>query len=132
MTRIAFDYDTTYAPPAPVVEIEVNGYHPTLGTRTLHAMLDTGADASMLPVDVLNSIGAMYKESAWMRGPTEGRQQVDLYLVSIQIGSDILRGLHVIAAPNSAEAIVGRDALNQLVVTLNGIVGVTELEQQTA
>jgi len=63
----------------------------------------------------------------WMRGVTGGRVEVDRYLVAIHIGSNLIRGLHVVAAPVSNEAVIGRDVLNQLVVTLDGPAEVTEV-----
>ncbi len=127
MNVITFDYDSTYDPAAPFVDIEVDGYDDSLGKRTLWAMVDSGADATMIPLPILESIGATYKESMWMRGTAGGRIEVDLYLIAIRIGSNLIRGLHVIGIPDSNEAIIGRDVLNQLVVTLNGHASVTEI-----
>jgi len=39
----------------------------------------------------------------------------------------LIRGLHVVAASVSDEAVIGRDALNQLVVTLDGPAEMTEV-----
>ena len=60
MSVITFDYDPTYYPAAPVVEIEVDGYDDDLGRRTLWAIVDSGADASMIPLSILEAIGATY------------------------------------------------------------------------
>ena len=35
MKFVTFDYDSTYYPSAPFIEIEVAGYNKDLGTRTL-------------------------------------------------------------------------------------------------
>ena len=53
--------------------------------------------------------------------------EVDLYLVAIQLGSELIHGLHVVSIPPTNEAVIGRDVLNQLIVTLNGLAGVTEV-----
>ena len=127
MSAITFDYDSIYYPAAPVIEIEVDGYDDNLGRRTLRAMVDSGGDASMIPLSILEAIGATYKESTWMRGTAGGRIEVDLYLVAIQIGTELVYGLHVVSSPSTKEAVVGRDVLNQLIVTLNGPAGVTEV-----
>jgi hypothetical protein len=127
MNVITFEYNSAYSPTAPFVDIEVDGYNEALGKRTLSAMVDSGADATMLPLSILEAIGAFYKDSMWMRGSTGGRIEVDLYLVAIRIGSNLIRGLHVVGIPNSNETIIGRDVLNQLIVTLNGHASVTEI-----
>jgi len=127
MSVITFDYDPTCYPAAPVAKIEVSGYDDSLGQRALWAMVDSGADATMIPLPVLNAVGSVYKESAWMSGTAGGRVEVDLYLVAIRIGSTLVDGLHVVGIPAEKEAIIGRDVLNQLIVTLNGLAGVTEI-----
>ncbi len=128
MSILTFDYDTSYHPAAPSVEIQIYGYNSVLGQHSLWAMVDSGADATMIPYPVLNAIGAVYKESTWMRGTAGGRVEVDLYLAAIRIGSNLIDGLHVVGIPASGEAIIGRDVLNQLVVTLNGLANVTEIQ----
>lgn len=127
MNVLSFEYDTSYYPAAPFADIEVNGYDDSLGTRSMWAMIDSGADASVIPIRILNVIGADYKETSWMRGTAGGRVEVDLYLVAIRIGSNLINGLHVIGSPNQNEAIIGRDVLNRLVVTLNGHAETTEI-----
>ncbi len=130
MKPLAFDYDPAYVPPAPVIEIEIDGYHEALGKRSLWAMIDSGADATVIPLRLLKAIGAAYKETMWMRGVSGGRRDFDLYLVAIQIGTFRIRGLHVVAAPAGNEAIIGRDVLNQIVVTLDGPAAVTTIQSQ--
>lgn len=120
MSSVTFDYDNGYAPPAPVIEIEIDGYNPLFSKTTLWAMVDSGADASMIPLYALDAVGATYKETLWMRSVTGDRTKVDLYLVGVQVGSHLVRGVHVVAAPENSEAIIGRDVLNQLVIKLDG------------
>jgi predicted aspartyl protease len=127
MSLLTFDYNTTYQPAAPFITIEVDGYHTTRPNHTLWAMIDSGADATMMPLRVLEAVGAAYKETMWMRGVAGGRIEVDLYFVAVRIGSILIPGLHVIATPSTNEVIVGRDVLNQLVVTLNGHANTTEI-----
>lgn len=62
-----------------------------------------------------------------MRGVTGTWVEVDRYLVAIRIGSQVIRGLQVVAALASGDAVIGRDVLNQLVVTLDGPAEVTEV-----
>lgn len=120
MSTLTFDYDASYAPPAPVIEIEIDGYNRLLGKVSVSAMVDSGADASMIPIGFLKAVDATYKETLWMRSVTGDRTKVDLYLVAVQIGTYLIPGLHVVAAPEDAEAVIGRDILNQLVITLDG------------
>lgn len=55
-----------------------------------------------------------------MRTITGQRAQVDLYLISLQVGTLQPVRLAVAGDAQLNEAIVGRDLLNQLVVKLDG------------
>ena len=50
-----------------------------------------------------------------------------LYSVVITIGPYKVYGIDAVANESTSEIIVGRDALNQLVVTLDGIAQVTDI-----
>lgn len=56
MNALTFDYDTSYAPPAPVIEIEIDGYNRLFGKAALRAMVDSGADASLIPLEFLDAV----------------------------------------------------------------------------
>lgn len=56
----SFPYSYDYQPPAPVVTLTVRWRDQQL---TLSALVDSGADATMLPAGVLQRIGAEYVES---------------------------------------------------------------------
>ncbi len=99
----------------------------TTSTITLSAFVDSGADATMIPITVLQTTGARYIETRQMRGVIGISYTVDLYLVTIHIGPHTIPAIRAVAAAPDGEAIVGRDVLNQLVVTLNGLASVTEV-----
>ena len=123
-----FDYDATYDPPAPCIPITVDGLDPTKSPVTVTAFVDSGADGTMLPIDILQAVGAMYEASMWLRGTTGSRQRVDSYTVSIHIETETMHAISAVAMPVGSEPLIGRDVLNQLVITLHGIAGVTELQ----
>ena len=55
MALYSYDYDFTYSPSAPVAEIVVTSDLSDI-TITLVALLDSGADATMLPFAVLQQV----------------------------------------------------------------------------
>lgn len=119
------DYDGSYDPAFPVVEVAVS----VLREQTaipLVALLDSGADATSLPLHALREIGALPAESRWLRGVTGERHRVELYEVYLQIGA---YGQYVLVVGDTfgGEAIVGRDLLNHYVVTLDGPASVVEI-----
>ena len=60
--------------------------------------------------------------------PDYGTQYpVTIYIVQLQIGSIILTSMEVVGRVGSNETIVGRDVLNQFIITLNGLANVTEI-----
>jgi predicted aspartyl protease len=129
MASYTSEYSSEYFPPAPVVEIIVR---PTDGGGTqvaLPAFVDSGADGTILPLDALTAVGARYIETRRMRGVTGHTLTVDMYLVTVQVGSYVLPGTEAIAGAREAEAILGRDVLNQFVVSLNGLAQVVEFTQ---
>lgn len=123
-----FEYDVTYAPSMPVAEIQIGkpGSAPALN---LHAIIDSGADATIVPIQWLRQIRARRSEKAWMSTAAAARRLVDLYVISLRIGSYEQRALSVIGSFDLEETIVGRDVLNHLIVTLNGLAGVTEIAE---
>lgn len=62
-----------------------------------------------------------------MIGVTGTRMPVEIHLVSLHIGRLIIPSIEAIANVNNDEAIIGRNVLNRLIVTLNGLAGVTEV-----
>lgn len=68
-------------------------------------------------------------ETKRMRGVTGRSLAVDTYLATIQIGSFTSSGLEVIAMTDETEVIIGRDVLNDLIVTLNGLAHIVEITQ---
>ncbi len=121
------DYTTDYQPAMPLIEIEI-GLERGSSVLSLPAIVDSGADATMVPLHYLHRMGAIPSTEKWLRGITEGRYRVELYTIFVQIGS---YGLYVAAVGDQLndEVIVGRDVLNQFIVTLNGLASIIKISQ---
>jgi len=74
----------------------------------------------MLPIQVLRSVGARYVQTRYVRGVTETRQVADTFLAVIKIGPHTIPIPEAVAVVRGEEAILGRDVLNQMVITLDG------------
>ncbi len=122
----SYNYLQAYSPAMPIVEVSLSASAPQTSEITIEAILDTGADASLIPVSVLTSMGARYTSQARLRGITGDTQWVNLYLVNMKIGSYLIYAVEVIASDNN-ETILGRDVLNQLNIRLDGPAEVTEI-----
>ncbi len=121
-----FEYDTSYVPSMPVVEIRI-GQRNTVPGVALPAIIDSGADATIIPAGWLDQVQARRSERAWMSTAAGTRRIVNLYVISLRIGDYEQRALSVIAGLDSEEAMIGRDVLNYLILTLNGLASVTEI-----
>lgn len=122
----AFPYDSAYDPPAPVCEITLTVA--STGRRTsIFAMIDTGADATLVPVSYLNQIAARRVFEASLRSQWGERRRVYLYLVDLQVAGLNLPGVYVVGDEMGDEAVLGRDVLNRLRLLLDGKKQLTQL-----
>jgi hypothetical protein len=112
------DYDSRFNPAMPVVEIQMF-LEEGQTSITLTAVVDSGADASMIPLRYLRRLKAKKRRTKWLTGTTGVRQKADLYGVAIQIGKARPIYLEAVGTEQRDEVIVGRDVLNEFVVTLN-------------
>jgi len=112
------EYDSSYHPAMPVIEIQIRrrANHPAI---TLTAIVDSGADATLIPLRYLRQLQARKGQTKWISGTAGGRYEVDLYTVAVQIGEQQTHYLNVVGTEHQDEIIVGRDLLNQYIVTLN-------------
>jgi hypothetical protein len=88
-----------YDPPMPVLDIGVSRPGVNVPSATVDAVVDTGADGSLLPLDVLAQAGAIFVDRAYLRGITRQRQAVDLYLITIHLGRFRIPGIRAAARP---------------------------------
>jgi predicted aspartyl protease len=123
MSHYRFHYDQTYDPPAPVIQILVRTVYST--RPLLSAFVDSGADGTVIPLAILKQIGARYIDKRNLIGVTGLGQSVGLYPVQIQIGEDVIYGVE--AAGYGDEIVLGRDALNQVTMILEGPLAECEL-----
>ena len=121
MPTYSRDYDSVnYNPAMPVVEIGLISSLSGEQAVALTAVVDSGADATMLPIDVLKSADALHYQLRGMRGVTGQLIPVDAYHIIISVGPYVIPGIKAVAMQAGSEAILGRDVLNQLELTLNG------------
>ena len=125
MKLYTFSYDSSYEPSAPVLTMVVS-WDQDIEER-LVALIDSGADATMIPVHVLRNVGARYIGEMRMRGVLGVSQIVDIFVVNVRVGAFTINGVEAIAVLEGSEAIVGRDVLNNLIVTLNGLANTAEI-----
>ena len=124
----AFLYDSSYDPPAPVIPIRIG--IPDKGEPRAQqlAFLDSGADATAIPVNLLRKIGARIVGQGKLSGVTGSRIEVDIFRVVIYMPTGISYGIRAIGSRDGDEIILGRDVLNQWRITLDGPGETVEIE----
>ena len=130
MPKILYTQDynrNDYDPAMPVLAIGLSRPGRPTAATIIEALVDSGSDGTLIPLDILEAADAPYVDSAYIRGVTGHREPVDLYLITVHIGTHQIHGVRAAALPVSQEAILGRNVLNQLNVMLNGVAGVTEI-----
>lgn len=127
MSVLTYPYSDAYTPSMPVVDLGVSRPGARQPIQVVTAVVDSGADGTLVPIDVLEAVSAGYVGEAVIRGISGSRQGVSMYLATLHVGSHVLKAVRVVAIPEGGEAILGRNVLQFLVVTLNGPAAMTEI-----
>ncbi len=117
---MTFPYDATYFPPFPTLEVTLSTPAEGLTVGPLSALVDTGSDATFVPVEHLSRISAVETVEMWARSYWGERRRVLLYLIDIRVGHLMLPGIEVVSDDLGNEILLGRDVLNRLQVLLDG------------
>ncbi len=112
-------FSSEYNPPIPVVLVRLS-YGDGQFTESFQAIVDTGADATIIPEDIARQIRATplnpgYLETQW--GETH---PVTIYLLNFEIENLRLPGMVVAGDPTATEIILGRNVLSKLPLFLDG------------
>lgn len=130
MSVYSFSYDRGYDPAMPVVEVRLLSPHSQASFGPITAVIDSGADGTMIPENYLDEIGALSVGTAVMSGIWGHKQRVNLYIITLQIGAMSLHGIHAAGVPEGADFILGRNTINQLEITLNGPAHTVQIPKQ--
>ncbi len=115
-----FPYDTGYFPPAPSLEIWLAAPGEAFTLGPLRALMDTGADLTLIPIEHVRRLQTPEDDRRHIRSHWGERREVALHSVDIGIGALRLPAVEIVADEGGTEIILGRNVLNQLIVTLNG------------
>lgn len=113
-----FPYDPNFSPPALTLDVEVR--NPQTGAvQQVLAKLDTGADSSIIPLDVARTL-TLQPFDQLLSIAFDGQTSIlESYLVELLIAGYLFVDLEV-AAASLPYVLLGRDVLNELIVTMNG------------
>lgn len=120
-------YLKDYTPPIPILRIWLGYPEESLSLGPLHAIIDSGADATILPRSLVDQLEAPFIDDAWMSSQWGEWFAVRTFTVDIGFGDFRLPAVRVVADERSNEVILGRNVLNRLRLLLNGPKQETEL-----
>lgn len=74
-------------------------------------------------------MNARRSSQAIFRSVTGASEIADIYEVSLRVGPHVFHKVRVVADRHNPMMILGRDVLNHLIVTLNGLAAAVELHE---
>jgi predicted aspartyl protease len=115
-----YSYDRNHRPPFPIVQIVLHNPEEGLSIAVDNALVDTGADATLVPIDYLQQVQAPVLKRTRIRSHWGEWRSVLLFLLDIEIENRRLPSVIVVADTQGDEVILGRNVLNKLRIFLNG------------
>jgi hypothetical protein len=91
---------------------------PRVGPLT--AIIDTGADGTLIPTEYLETIEAVGYGEALLHGILGEAREVHLFEVDLHLGSHVLPGVIAVADDYGHDIVLGRNVLNKLILLLDG------------
>lgn len=115
----AYDHEL-FSPPAPSAQIKLRNPITNITITDVPMLIDSGADITLLPQFAIDFIGAEQDENAtYELAGFDGRvSRVNAVIVDLIFLRKIFKGQYLII--NQDHGLIGRDILNQLILTLNG------------
>ncbi|HTL36006.1 MAG TPA: aspartyl protease family protein [Kofleriaceae bacterium] len=116
MTRV-HAYDAGFEPAAPVIPVRVARPHGGEDGIALPMLVDTGADCTLIPIEVVRRLRLPVVDVVTVTALGGAKVVADVHAAAIDAGGGATV-MRIVALAN--EAILGRDALANLVVVLDG------------
>jgi Retroviral aspartyl protease len=117
---IRYGYNQQFAPPAPFVHVTIRSRDGAKEVGELPALLDTAADKSVIPLRVVNELNLVKVREASVEGVGGHVERYPTFLVQLAIRSLPPVVVEVLATPEEAYVLLGRDVLNHFRVFLHG------------
>ena len=123
-----FPYDSNYQPPFPAVQVALHNREEGLQTSARSALLDSGADASLVPIVFLREIVAPALTDTRIRSHWGEWRLAQLFVVDVEIEDIMLPGIFVVGDEQGDEIVLGRDVLNKMRIFLDGPAGIADIK----
>lgn len=120
-------FNANYNPPMPALRIRLGppGQRPTFGPYD--AILDTGADFTIIPESLAESISATALYPSSLSSQWGDKHAVNMFMVELELEFLQFPNIVVAGDPQADEIILGRNILNRLALFLDGAEEQTEI-----
>ena len=125
-TLVKQAYDAHFDPALPVLSIRLSAPAELSSGEWLTAIVDTGADGTLVPTAYLEVAEAIGVGDAILRSVLGESREVHLFEVDLHFDGLTLPGVLVAADDQGSEVLLGRNVLNKLILLLDGLSGQTE------
>jgi predicted aspartyl protease len=123
-----FPFNRNLSPPMPVLDVVLRNDLADLSIGPMEALVDTGADGTVVPVTYLREIKAPVVGRARLHYHL-GVRDVVLHIADVQIGELVFPGQIIVADREGRELILGRDVLNCLCLLIDGPEQITQVRR---
>lgn len=123
-----YRYNQQVSPPAPFIHVSLGLAENGVTLENLPAQLDTAADLTAVPANVLQDLGAVALDSMKVAGFDGILRTAPTYVVRLAIRGCEPVTVEVIKTPDESFILLGRDVLNQYRIILDGPQQTLEIE----
>ena len=116
----SFPHRKDHFPPIPALVVGLRAPDGDQSQGALPAVIDTGADITLVPLALLEQIGAPEMDEVRLRSHWGETTTVTTYLIDIQLGADTLPGIEVVGDMHGATVLLGRNVINRLLLLIDG------------
>jgi predicted aspartyl protease len=116
---MSFAYTRSFSLPFPVLPVVLHVFEGQ-SSNELPALIDTGADATLVPFSLLRRLRAEDSHTARVRSHWGEWRVATIYVIDVEVAGEILPAVDVIADEQGDTILLGRNVLNRLILLLDG------------
>ncbi len=122
MKTTKFNHDTSFYPPAPVMDVSFFRPLSSDAAKGIHisALIDSGADITVVPQKIVDRLRLYPVDEILVAGYTGETIRELAYSVVVKIASFTPQIIKVAGYRGGDIALIGRDLINQWILVLNG------------
>jgi predicted aspartyl protease len=117
---MSHSYLDTYYPAMPALKILLGYPGESLTVGPITAIMDTGADSTLIPQSLVDELGDPFSDEARLRSHWGEWRNVSLFTIDFSIENLRLPAIEVIGDEQGQEIILGRNVLNRLKLLMDG------------